>query len=118
MLSTTETLSHLFSQGFVASEAFIGDADFRKRLNDKLPKTSKLLCTNSRPDPSKYKIVYAVATNRDIPKELPFFSKVTLKNALKTLKTLNFSVSISAIEVDAVLEIKKKEKPAKGKKLA
>ncbi|GAA0350594.1 hypothetical protein GCM10009092_13740 [Bowmanella denitrificans] len=115
---SSATLSHLFSQGFVASEAFIGDADFRRRLNDKLPKSSKLSCTDSRPDPSKYKIVYAVATNRDIPKELPFFSKVTLKNALKTLKTLNFSVSISAIEVDPVLEIKKKGKPAKEKKLA
>ncbi len=114
---SSATLSHLFSQGFVASEAFIGDADFRKRLNDKLPKSSKLVCTDSRPDPSKYKIIYAVATNREIPKELPFFSKVTLKNALKTLKTLNYSVSISAINVDPVLELKKKGKPAKEKKL-
>lgn len=114
---SSATLSHLFSQGFVASEAFIGDPDFRKRLNDKLPKSSKLVCTDSRPDPSKYKIIYAVATNREIPKELPFFSKVTLKNALKTLKTLNYSVSISAINVDPVLKLKKKGKPAKEKKL-
>ncbi|MBN0989852.1 TIGR04141 family sporadically distributed protein [Amphritea pacifica] len=115
---SSATLSHLFSQGFVASEAFVGDADFRKRLNDKLPNSSKLSCTDSRPDPSKYKIVYAIAANREIPKELPFFSKVTLKNALKTLKTLNFSVSISAINVDPVLELKKKGKPAKEKKLS
>lgn len=115
---SSATLSHLFSQGFVASEAFVGDADFRKRLNDKLPNPSKLSCTGSRPDPSKYKIVYAIATNREIPKELPFFSKVTLKNALKMLKTLNFSVSISAINVDPVLELKKKGKPAKEKKLS
>lgn len=115
---SSATLSHLFSQGFVASEAFIGDADFRKRLNDKLPDSSKLSCTDSRPDPSKYKIVYAVATNKNVPKELPFFSKVTLKNALKTLKKLNFSVSISAIKVDPSLEIKKKAKPTKEKKIA
>jgi uncharacterized protein (TIGR04141 family) len=115
---SSATLSHLFSQGFVASEAFVGDVDFRKRLNDKLPNTSKLSCTDSRPDPSAYKIIYAIATNKDMPKELPFFSKVTLKNALKTLKTLNFSVSISAIKVDPLLEIKKKGKPAKEKKLA
>lgn len=114
---SSATLSHLFSQGFVAAEAFIGDADFRKRLNDKLPSSSKLSCTDARPDPSAYKIIYAVATNRMIPKELPFFSKVTLKNVLKSLKTLNFNVSISAIKVDPVLEVKKKGKPTKDKKL-
>jgi uncharacterized protein (TIGR04141 family) len=114
---SSATLSHLFSQGFVASEAFIGDVDFRKRLNEKLPKSSKLSCVDARPDPSSYKIVYAIATNKKIPKELPFFSKVTLKNALKTLKTLNYSVSISAIKVDPALELKKKGKPEKEKKL-
>ncbi|RDE22888.1 sporadically distributed protein, TIGR04141 family [Motiliproteus coralliicola] len=115
---SSSTLSHLFSQGFVASEAFISDSGFRKRLNEKLPNSTKLDCTDSRPDPSSYRIVYAIATNKKVPKELPFFSKVTLKNALKTLKTLNYSVSVSAIDVDPVLEIKKKGKPEKEKKLA
>lgn len=115
---SSATLSHLFSQGFVASEAFIGDADFRKRLNETLPESSKLSNADIRPDPSLYKIVYAVATSKNIPKELPFFSKVTLKNALKTLKALNYSVSISAIKVDPALEVKKKVKPEKDKKSA
>ncbi|WP_285276252.1 TIGR04141 family sporadically distributed protein [Halopseudomonas bauzanensis] len=114
---SSSTLSHLFSQGFVASEAFISDSGFRKRLNEKLPDSTKLKCTDSRPDPSGYRIVYAIATNRSVPKELPFFSKVTLKNALKTLKTLNYKVSVAAIKVDPSLEVKKKGKPAKGKKL-
>jgi uncharacterized protein (TIGR04141 family) len=114
---SSSTLSHLFSQGFVASEAFISDSGFRKRLNEKLPDSAKLTCTDSRPDPSSYRIVYAIATNRSVPQELPFFSKVTLKNALKTLKTLNYNVSIAAIKVDPVLEVKKKAKPAKEKKL-
>ncbi|WP_447555582.1 TIGR04141 family sporadically distributed protein [Vreelandella sp. EE22] len=114
---SSSTLSHLFAQGFVASEAFISDSAFRKRLNEKLPDSTKLKCTDSRPDPSSYRIVYAIATNRSVPKELPFFSKVTLKNALKTLKTLNYKVSVAAIKVDPLLEVKKKGKPAKEKKL-
>ncbi|RUO59205.1 TIGR04141 family sporadically distributed protein [Pseudidiomarina marina] len=113
---SSSTLSHLFSQGYVASEAFIGDSAFRKRLNEKLPDSTKLKCTDSRPDPSSYRIVYAIATNKSVPKELPFFSKVTLKNALKTLKTLNYKVSVTSIKVDPLLEVKKKGKPAKGKK--
>lgn len=114
---SSSTLSHLFSQGFVASEAFISDSAFRKRLNEKLPASTKLSCPESRPDPGKYRIVYAIATNKKVPKELPFFSKVTLKNALKTLKTLNYSVSVSAIPVDPALEVKKKGKPEKRKTL-
>ncbi|WP_260606013.1 TIGR04141 family sporadically distributed protein [Vibrio cholerae] len=70
---------------------------------------SDLVGTNT----NKYKIVYAIATNKKIPEELPFFSKVTLKNALKTLKTLNYGVSLSSIKVDPALEVKKKGKPAK-----
>ncbi|EJL6399503.1 TIGR04141 family sporadically distributed protein [Vibrio navarrensis] len=110
---SSSTLSHLFFQGYVASEAFISDPGFRKRLNEKLPASTKLKCTDSRPEPNKYKIVYAIATNKKIPEELPFFSKVTLKNALKTLKTLNYGVSLSSIKVDPALEVKKKGKPAK-----
>ena len=115
---SSSTLSHLFSQGFVASEAFIGDSGFRNRLNQKLPDSTKLTCTDSRPDPSSYRIVYAIATNKSVPKELPFFSKVTLKNALKTLKTLNYKVSVIAIDVDPALALKKKGKPEKKKNLA
>lgn len=114
---SSATLSHLFAQGYVASEAFIGDTDFRKRLNEKLPESSKLLEVNARPDPNLYRIVYAVATNKKIPEELPFFSKVTLKNALKTLKMLNYRVSIVSISVDPEIELKKKGKPEKEKKL-
>ncbi|MFC7421856.1 TIGR04141 family sporadically distributed protein [Iodobacter arcticus] len=110
---SSATLSHLFSQGSVASEAFISDSSFRKRLNEKLPNSTKLACTDTRPDPSSYRIVYAIATNRTIPQELPFFSKVTLKNAIKVLKTLNYNVSISAIKVNPELEVKKKCKPKK-----
>lgn len=110
---SSPTLSHLFSQGFVASEAFIGDPGFRNRLNEKLPESCKLDDVERRPNPSDYRIVYAIATNRNLPSGLPFFSKVTLKNALKTLKTLNFNVSLSAINVDPALEVKKKYKPKK-----
>ncbi|WP_041648246.1 TIGR04141 family sporadically distributed protein [Acidithiobacillus ferrivorans] len=115
-VSCRKVTEKIKDRGFVASEAFIGDAGFRHRLNDKLPDASKLKDADSRPDPSEYKIVYEIATNRNLPGELPFFSKVTLKNALKQLKTLNFNVSLSAIQVDPSLEVKKKYKPKKDKK--
>ncbi|WP_410551731.1 TIGR04141 family sporadically distributed protein, partial [Arthrobacter sp. SIMBA_036] len=76
---SSSTLSHLFSQGFVAAEAFIKDGWYRERLNPKLPDSIKLADAKARPDPQNYSVVYAIATKKKIPEELPFFSKVTLK---------------------------------------
>lgn len=110
---SSSTLSHLFAQGNVAAEAFISDADFREKLNKKLPSNACLLDPKTRPNPSDYTVVYAIATTKNIPNELPFFSKVTLKNALKTLRALNYKVELSRINVSPELLVKKKIKPNK-----
>lgn len=111
---SSSTLSHLFSQGFVAAEAFIKDPDYREKLNPKLPASIKLTDPKLRPDPSKYRVVYAIATTKDIPAELPFFSKVTLKNSLKTLRALNYNISLSKIDIDPTWLKTKKCKPKKN----
>lgn len=108
---SSSTLSHLFAQGNVAAEAFVRDEDFRVKLNGKLPKGAKLADPVTRPDASKYKVVFAIATTKTLPQDLPFFSKVTLKNALRTLRALNFEVEIVAVPVDPVLLKTKKCKP-------
>jgi uncharacterized protein (TIGR04141 family) len=113
---SSSTLSHLFAQGHVASEAFVRDVDFRIRLNQKLPKPYKLANPKSRPDPSKYKVVYAIATSKSIPRELPFFSKVTLKNAVKSLRALDYAVELAAISIDPLLSKTSLGKPKMPKK--
>lgn len=111
---SSSTLSHLFSQGFVAAEAFIKDSDYREKLNPKLPLSIKLADPKIRPDPNKYRVVYAIATTKNIPEELPFFSKVTLKNSLKTLRALNYNISLSKIDIDPNWLKTKKCKPNKN----
>ncbi|RFB70831.1 MULTISPECIES: TIGR04141 family sporadically distributed protein [unclassified Herbaspirillum] len=108
---SSSTLSHLFAQGCVASEAFISDVDFRSRLNKRLPKKMMLSNPISRPDPQDYRIVFAIATDKNLPKDLPFFSKVTLKNSLKTLRALAFQVEIAKIDINSDLYLRKKFKP-------
>ncbi|NPT44404.1 hypothetical protein GNZ12_24445 [Paraburkholderia sp. 1N] len=61
------------------------DEVFRRKLNEQLPKGIKLDAPSNRPKPADYRIVYAIATVKDIPRRLPFFSKVTLKNAMSNL---------------------------------
>lgn len=110
------TLSHLFSQGLVAAEAFIKDAWYREQLNPKLPTSIKLDDPTKRPNPSNYNIVYAIATNKNIPNELPFFSKVTLKNALIMLRALDYKVSLAQIKIEPSLFAKKFFRPQKVRK--
>jgi len=112
---SSSTLSHLFAQGSVAAESFIKDSWYRQKLNPKLPASIKLSDPDIRPKPENYKVIYAIATNKNIPDELPFFSKVTLKNALKTLRALDYKVELAKIDVDPVLFNTKKYKPKKGK---
>lgn len=108
---SSATLSHLFAQGNVASEAFIKDEDFRVRLNSKLPRGLQLADPKARPDASKYTVVYAIATSKLLPVELPFFSKVTLRNALRTLRALGFQVELATIPIDPAFLKKVKCKP-------
>lgn len=108
---SSATLSHLFAQGAVAAEAFLKDEDFRKRLNLKLPTHIALVDAAVRPNPSAYTITYAIATSKTLPSELPFFSKVTLKNAISHLDALGFNVALTSIPLDPSLGKTKKFKP-------
>ncbi len=108
---SSATLSHLFSQGTVAGETLIRDEAFRIKLNEKLPKSVALSDTSLRPDASKYTISYAIATDKVLPTELPFFSKVSLKNAMLQLRAIGFQMSLIAIPIDPALPKTTKHKP-------
>jgi uncharacterized protein (TIGR04141 family) len=114
---SSSTLSHLFAQGCVAALTFIRDSEFRKKLNGKLPTSIKLIDFYARPKPEMYRIVFAIATKKKLPIELPFFSKVTLKNSIQTLRSLNYQVELATIDIDPLLFLKKKGKPSKEKKI-
>ncbi|PHV40505.1 TIGR04141 family sporadically distributed protein [Janthinobacterium sp. BJB304] len=111
---SSATLSHLFSQGAVAAQAFIGEPEFRKKLSEKMPIPAKLQFPERRPDTKEYEIVYAIATKKKVPVELPFFSKVTLKQAIKAISMMGFSVSATSIPVDPIIHALKLVKPKKN----
>jgi uncharacterized protein (TIGR04141 family) len=84
-------LSHLFSQGAVAGELFVADQEFREKLNDKLPTGYKLQDPQARPNPGEYEVVYGVISNSQKPLDIPFFSKVSLRNAKRRLRGYGFN---------------------------
>ena len=111
---SSATLSHLFSQGAVAAQAFIGEPEFRRRLSEKMPFAAKLQFPERRPETKEYEIVYAIATKKEVPLALPFFSKVTLKQAIKAISMMGFNVSAISIPVDPIIHTLKLVKPKKN----
>jgi uncharacterized protein (TIGR04141 family) len=95
--SGSAQLSHLFNQGVVSGELFVQEQDFRERLNQKLPAAHKLVDTAQRPDPATYEIVFAIISKSNNPLEIPFFSKVSLKNARRRLRGYGYTVTIKKI---------------------
>lgn len=91
--SGSQQMSHLFSQGVVSAELFVSDAEFRKKVNDKLPDGHKLADPEARPNPEGYEVVFTIISKSPHALNLPFFSKVSLRNARRRLRGYGFRVS-------------------------
>lgn len=89
----SSVLSHLFSQGMVSGELFLGDAEFRRKLNARLPRGHKLPTPAMRPDAQEYEVVFAIISKSTNPLDMPFFSKVSLRNARKRLVNYGYIVT-------------------------
>jgi uncharacterized protein (TIGR04141 family) len=85
--------SHLFSQGVVAGELFLQDSNFRQVLNAKLPDGYKLDDPAVRPQPGEYEIVFAIISKSNNPLNIPFFSKVALRNTRRRLLGYGYRVT-------------------------
>ncbi|KKN74401.1 hypothetical protein LCGC14_0391090 [marine sediment metagenome] len=114
-------ISHLWSQGVVSADSFVGDGTFRKKLRSVvkseksgfetlLPKASERVVRED------YTIVYGIMRQpyANGNTGLPFFSKVSLQSAVQRLRVLGFSVAIELIEKPKS-SAKKKKGTAKAK---
>jgi uncharacterized protein (TIGR04141 family) len=89
----SSVLSHLFSQAIVSGGCFLHEAEFRSRLNELLPHGLKLGNPNEQPVAGEYEVCVAIMSKEKGPLELPFFSKVSFKHAVKGLRNLGYKVT-------------------------
>jgi uncharacterized protein (TIGR04141 family) len=102
-------LSHLFSQGVVSGELFVSDREFRRKLNEELPSEYKLSNVITRPDPSEYEVVYGIISKLNKSFDIPFFSKVSLRNARRRLEGYGYKVTIKKIQNVAAMASPKRK---------
>lgn len=94
----SSVLSHLFSQAVVSGDCFLHEAEFREKVNALLPQDFKFADTVAQPVPKDFEICIAVMSKEKGALELPFFSKVSFKHAVKALHNLGYNVTKLKIE--------------------
>lgn len=101
----SSVLSHLFSQGLVSAETFRSEPEFRKSALALLPQQFHW---QGEPHISAFKVVFAVISEKRGQLELPFFSKVNLRHAVRRLEAFGYKVALAKIGVDDAFVKKKK----------
>jgi uncharacterized protein (TIGR04141 family) len=94
----SSVLSHLFLQAVVSGDCFLHETDFRVELNKFLPHGHKLKNPKEQPVAGEYEVCVAIMSKAKGPLELPFFSKVSFKHAVKVLRNLGYNVTKLKIE--------------------
>lgn len=99
-------LSHHFSQGYVAAEAFAYEPDTREQLRKHVDGEGEEFCDvfpEESPDRSEYEVSYAIISKADPeewPRRLPFFSQVNLRQRVRGLRRMGFKVTLRRIPVE------------------
>ena len=90
-------LSHLFNQAAVSGEALL-DPEFREKYNAKLQEKGFASYIDNNFKSSDYTIVLGIISkNNEQRPPIPFFSKVAIRYAIKTLSNLGYKVAIKNI---------------------
>ena len=100
----SSTLSHLFSQGLVAGEAFLRDekfrAEFRQAVKKQVPSLAAHIKENKRPSAADFGVVFAViarAPSGGTSRGLPFFSQVNFVRAAERLANFGYRVTLTLV---------------------
>ncbi len=93
----SRVLSHLFFQGLISGELFLGDQAFREKVNAILPDRFKISDPTAKPIPASYEIIYGIISTYPGDLEIPFFSKVSIRTARRRLETFGYKVSLLKI---------------------
>jgi uncharacterized protein (TIGR04141 family) len=95
--SGSGVLSHLFSQASVSGQLFKSDTEFRRKVNTKLPASHRLADPKTPIPQGDYRVVIAIVGGPGSCTQLPFFSRVTLKNAFWQLDAYGYRVAVSHV---------------------
>lgn len=96
----SSVLSHLFAQGVVSATLFLQDPEFRQEIRKSLTGAHRAAVPKERPRVDRYEVGFAIVSRSPGGLVLPFFSKVNLRNAARTLTGFGYRVTLTKIPVE------------------
>jgi uncharacterized protein (TIGR04141 family) len=102
--NSSSVLSHLFMQGIVSAELLISVKEYRKKLKNSVKYKFQNFIDLDNLNRKEITFVYAICIKKDgkIADNLPFFSKISLRQSIKNLRTLDFNVKLIRIPFEKV----------------
>ncbi|MFG3055521.1 DUF6119 family protein [Kitasatospora sp. NPDC048239] len=98
----SQTLSHLFSQGFVSAQTLVADASYRHDFIDAVKSLSdnQALEQAAGAKPPRF-VTYAIAFDgaQRLPQDLPTFSKVNLRSFARRVRMVGSVPTIARIQM-------------------
>lgn len=103
--SSSSVLSHLFMQGIVSAELLIECKEYRKKIQSSVKHKFKSFIDIKNPQRTEITFVYAIAMKKDgrLSSNLPFFSKISLRQSIKNLTKMGFNVKLIRIPFEKKL---------------
>lgn len=103
--SSSSVLSHLFMQGIVSAELLIECKEYRKKIQSSVKHKFKSFIDIKNPQRTEITFVYAIAMKKDgrLSANLPFFSKISLRQSIKNLTKMGFNVKLIRIPFEKKL---------------
>jgi uncharacterized protein (TIGR04141 family) len=95
----SKTLSHLFYQGVVSAELFKMEPEYRKLVREKLPVAFRNFDAAAQPKFEEFHVVFGIISQSDKPLNMPFFSRVGIRHAVRRLQAFGYKVSMAKISV-------------------
>ncbi|MEU8832360.1 DUF6119 family protein [Streptomyces sp900116325] len=95
----SQTLSHLFAQGYVGAQILTEDADYRIDFIEKVGNLELSMEGAARVAPVKVTYAIAVEGSRSLSSILPTFSKVNLRGFARKLQRMQVAPSIARIQM-------------------
>jgi len=96
--AASSVLSHLFSQATVSAELMLQESRFRQAVFEKLPTSHRWGDPARAIERDQLEVCFAIIARRGKRLELPFFSRVNLRNTVKTLSGWGYRVSLAEID--------------------
>lgn len=95
----SQTLSHLFAQGAVSASLLNGSEDFRNEFEGKVKAKDPRFAGTAKDAPQRVTYAIGLADERNLPLDLPTFSKVNLRDLAQRLRNARVEPTLARIEM-------------------